>query len=1297
MRFIESGPDIPDELLLALDEGRVVFFCGAGVSRARAGLSDFFGLAEQVLKMLGASDGAPAKKLLHEVRAIECRTGVPGLISADRIFGLLEREFFERDIERAVAKTLKPKNGVDLWAHEILLDLATSKEGITKLVTTNFDRLFDDCGRRLETWQPPRLPDLAIPSDLKGIVYLHGRANEDYDGSEGHGFVLSSAEFGRAYLSEGWATRFFKDVIDRYVVVFVGYTADDPPVRYLLEALNRSYGGLKGVYAFQSGDSEEASARWKHKGVSAIPYANEDTEHSALWETLEAWSERAKDREAWQKKTIELALRGPEDLSPAQREQVAHVVSTKEGARKFFEIDPPAPATWLCVFDPVIRYGNPSEIREGQFDDLFALFGLPSDPVPVSEIREGQFDDPFKLFGLAGDIVKPQQQSAKREMPLGVWNAFALNRRDRMELRDEHIAPLKGRDALISGRLPDRVSHLGNWLAKVSDQNAAIWWAARQNGLHPKIQLQIRGNLERENSNCAPHILQAWHYLFDHWHADKDANDLDWHRFASEIKVIGWNEKTIRKYELLTRPGMKVSPNHFNYKAVPPKENDKTDLDRLILREVVFINCSREIEVPDEWLADVVAARKRNLEVAIQLETERGHYSEMVIPPIMPSNDSNIRNNTRTRGLSGAVLEYAKFFERLLEIDLEKARRESTTWPTDDDNVFSRLRIWASRFENLVPNEQFGDFLGEVSREAFWDLSHQRDFLLMLKARWATLPVLATQRIKRRILEGPSRRKGEAECGFAERRAAEIADRLHWLHSNGCALNIDYDSEIKRLQSAAPNWKQEYAESADRSLETRVGTVRRDTDHLSLLDEPLSNVLTKAHEFSGHSDDISIRLDPFAGLCESRPITAISALRFEAKRDRFPKLAWLQFLSSDKRKDDSGRLKSFIAELLVSFRDDALEEIVYPATDWLLNSSENLAEECVPTFGSFIKRMLVFLYDNPAIGGSEILRKSRSPNWVEASLGSPAGRITRAMLELDPRSKNFKESQGFPGDWRDLVERALALPGDSGRFALVFCTCYLSQFDRVDPEWTKTNLLSILSTGDADTLEAWWAGYLWGFRNLPRIELFQAIKRGLLTKVSSQNYDKGRYCEGLAGFVLGNWIHSHKEKGAERISNDEFRSVLLEAGDRFRSQVLWQLRKWSKEDDSQSWQAHQERFLREVWPIQRVARTPESSVSLIELAFSNDDNFMAISEAILPLLCTIEQDYIILPSIRPSESSIVDKHPERVLKILDIILPEDANRWPYEIDATLERLAVAEPALRSDARLVELMRRWNSR
>lgn len=59
MRFNENGPSIPHELLIARDEGRVVFVCGAGVSRARAGLSDFFGLAENVIRKLGISADSP--------------------------------------------------------------------------------------------------------------------------------------------------------------------------------------------------------------------------------------------------------------------------------------------------------------------------------------------------------------------------------------------------------------------------------------------------------------------------------------------------------------------------------------------------------------------------------------------------------------------------------------------------------------------------------------------------------------------------------------------------------------------------------------------------------------------------------------------------------------------------------------------------------------------------------------------------------------------------------------------------------------------------------------------------------------------------------------------------------------------------------------------------------------------------------------------------------------------------------------------------------------------------------------
>ncbi len=76
------------------------FFCGAGVSRAKAGLPDFLGLTEKVVKGLGVPLDDPALKILDEIRAVEKRTGIPGLVSLDRVFGALEREFLSSDIER---------------------------------------------------------------------------------------------------------------------------------------------------------------------------------------------------------------------------------------------------------------------------------------------------------------------------------------------------------------------------------------------------------------------------------------------------------------------------------------------------------------------------------------------------------------------------------------------------------------------------------------------------------------------------------------------------------------------------------------------------------------------------------------------------------------------------------------------------------------------------------------------------------------------------------------------------------------------------------------------------------------------------------------------------------------------------------------------------------------------------------------------------------------------------------------------------------------------------------------------
>lgn len=48
--------------------------------------------------------------------------------------------------------------------------------------------------------------------------------------------VLTDADFGRAYLTEGWARRFLVEVFRQYTVLFVGYSHSDVVMNYLARA-----------------------------------------------------------------------------------------------------------------------------------------------------------------------------------------------------------------------------------------------------------------------------------------------------------------------------------------------------------------------------------------------------------------------------------------------------------------------------------------------------------------------------------------------------------------------------------------------------------------------------------------------------------------------------------------------------------------------------------------------------------------------------------------------------------------------------------------------------------------------------------------------------------------------------------------------------------------------------------------------------------------------------------------------------------------------------------------------------
>ena len=96
-RFVSNGPDIPERLLWRHEEGKVVFFCGAGISYS-AGLPDFKGLVEQIYDNLGATRNPIEEKAFANFQY-------------DATLDLLERRIpgSRQAVLSALAKVLKPK------------------------------------------------------------------------------------------------------------------------------------------------------------------------------------------------------------------------------------------------------------------------------------------------------------------------------------------------------------------------------------------------------------------------------------------------------------------------------------------------------------------------------------------------------------------------------------------------------------------------------------------------------------------------------------------------------------------------------------------------------------------------------------------------------------------------------------------------------------------------------------------------------------------------------------------------------------------------------------------------------------------------------------------------------------------------------------------------------------------------------------------------------------------------------------------------------------------------------------
>jgi len=292
MRFIPGTPDIPTELITDVLEGRAVFVCGAGVSR-RAGLPLFETLTDQIYADIGETPkNEPAEEEAlkrgeydRALRSLERRMRLPKAPSRVRL---------------ATTKLLTPTPGLAAPDHLNLLRLSRDAEGRVRLLTTNFDPLFE-CAAHVDGQAVPSHAGKAIPRpgtpDDHGILHLHGRIAYGPINLSQSDLILTSADFGDAYLRDGWASQYVEDRMRLNTLVLVGYAAEDTAMRLLLETLDADrerFRDLKKIYAIECQTPVSASI-WNAKGIAPIEFAD----YNQIYDTLSEWARYAADPVAY--------------------------------------------------------------------------------------------------------------------------------------------------------------------------------------------------------------------------------------------------------------------------------------------------------------------------------------------------------------------------------------------------------------------------------------------------------------------------------------------------------------------------------------------------------------------------------------------------------------------------------------------------------------------------------------------------------------------------------------------------------------------------------------------------------------------------------------------------------------------------------------------------------------------------------------------------------------------------------------------------------------------------------------
>jgi hypothetical protein len=1265
MQFITNGPDIPDALLQAHEEGRVVFFCGAGISYP-AGLPGFEGLVKEIYRRNGT-----------EPWDIECETLKRGQF--DATLDLLERRLPGQRlaVRRALVQALKPKlrrkGATDTQA--ALLLLARSREGALRLVTTNFDRVFHTASKRTgQAFQAYAAPMLPIPKNSRwnGLVYLHGLLPEKADDTALNRLVVTSGDFGLAYLTERWAARFVSELFRNYVVCFVGYTINDPVLRYMMDALaaDRMLGEVT-PKAWALGECEPGQERpktmeWKAKGVTPILYEVPagSHDHSALHKTLHAWAETYRDGVLGKERiVISHALARP-SASTQQDDFVGRML-------------------WALL--------DKSGLPAKRFADF--------NPVPSLDwLLEAFSDERFQHSDLARLGVPPRDEvDAKLR--------FSVIRRPAPYDRAPPMLLVSG--GITGSQWDDVMIHLARWLVRhLDDPRLVIWIAQRGGQLHDRWQWLIEheldrfASLEREgktaeldeiclqapNAIPGPLMRTLWRLLLG-GRVKSSWRHHDLYRWKGRLKREGLTATLRLELRDLLAPQVALT-QPFRGDDEEASTNEPTRIKQLVDWELVLTadhvhSTLRDLSA-EHWASTLPLLSddfQQLLRDALDLLRELGEAddssdrSHWDLPSISP--------HWQNRGFRDWVSLIELLRDAWLSvhgIDSARAARIAQTWFDIPYPTFKRLALFAARQDGCIAPEQWVDWLLAEGAWWLWSPETGREVFRLLVLQGGKLAGATKDRLEAAIAAGPPRERYRDDLE-PDQWEGKVA-RAVWLHlaklnESGLALGTLAATRLAELSNAYPHW-QLATNERDEFSHWMSGTgdpdyeESRDVDIAPRKRRELVQWLTKPQP-----ERRSFYEDTWLDVCRTRFFHSLYALCDLARDGVWPAGRWREALQAWSEEGMVLRSWRYAAPLVQTMPDTVIQEIAHGVTWWIETVSKpiNQHEEILL---HLCRRVLAL----PLEAGTGTTRNGKQIDQpITEAINHPVGHVTQALLNLWFK-RNPNDNDQLPTEIEPFFTNLCDMRVDRFRHGRVLLGSRLITFFRVDQTWTEQYLLPLFSWNNPAEAKAVWEGFLWS----PRIyqPLLAALKSHFLE--SANHYaDLGEHRQQFAAFL------TYAALGpTEGYTLEEFRSAigaLPQEGLEDSAVALSQALEGAADQREDYWKNRIQPFWQYVWPKSRDLATPRIAESLTRLIIAARSEFPAALAAMQDWLQPIEHPLYVVHLLQ--ESGLCTQFPADSLDLLDAVIA-DQQLAPQELGQCLSEIVKAAPQLAQDARCQRL-------